>query len=225
MPMMDAFSRCRFMQVPPGPAVHPAHSEHPPFTGGIQVPAGSCWQLLARGVRPSRWLHPLFSRLGPCRFMQAAPGQLRTPSFPSMIIKQALEAGAGVDVKMLNYHRNGSAMWNQLAVVPLRSADGSVTHHVGMQVGQQLFVAASLQSKAKPGCQPCPRAVAAQPQQRPCPPLSQTALRQDCHHSPFSSLNLRTDAAAAPAWHLCPLLLVCPACWIGCACNVGGGLQ
>ena len=78
----------------------------------------------------------LVGRLGPCRFMQAAPGQLRTPSFPSMIIKQALEAGAGVTVKILNYHKNGSAMWNQLAVVPLRSADGSVTHHVGMQVGQ-----------------------------------------------------------------------------------------
>ena len=107
--------------------------------------------------------------------MQAAPGQLRTPSFPSMIIKQALEAGAGVDVKILNYHKNGSAMWNQLAVVPLRSADGSVTHHVGMQVGQQAFVAASLHSHAEPGCQPYLWAVTAQPQQRSCPPLSQAA--------------------------------------------------
>eukprot|EP00891_Asterochloris_glomerata_P006114 jgi/Astpho2/6114/Aster-04058 len=89
-----------------------------------------------------------------CRFMQAAPGQLRMPSFPSMIIKQALEAGAGVDVKVLNYHRNGSAMWNQLAVVPLRSADGSVTHHVGMQTFSRfedvLNTQVSLPSHASP---------------------------------------------------------------------------
>ena len=155
------------------PLTQPAPTFHPgPHRFRLPTPGQRCANLtllLTSQSGPAEMCNfhtvcsPL-SRLGPCRFLQEAPGQLRTPSFPSMIIKQALEAGAGVDVKILNYHKNGSAMWNQLAIVPLRSADGSVTHHVGMQVGQQVLVAVSLQSHVEPGCPPYPWAVTAQPQ-------------------------------------------------------------
>jgi len=35
--------------------------------------------------------------------------------------------------KLLNFHRDGAPMWNQLSIVPVRTVSGTVSHYVGMQ--------------------------------------------------------------------------------------------
>lgn len=68
-----------------------------------------------------------------CRFMQAPPNTDRIPSLASKSIRKALESGRSASVRILNYKKDGSPMWNELSVVPLRNAEGVITHHVGMQ--------------------------------------------------------------------------------------------
>ncbi|GMH38007.1 hypothetical protein BSKO_05891 [Bryopsis sp. KO-2023] len=68
-----------------------------------------------------------------CRFMQAPLNTDRIPSLASKSIRKALEGGRSASVRILNYKKDGSPMWNELSVVPLRNAEGVITHHVGMQ--------------------------------------------------------------------------------------------
>lgn len=68
-----------------------------------------------------------------CRFLQASPGTTRVPSLPSVTVRRALDNGTSVSVKLMNYKKDGSAVWNELSIVPLRDAEGKITHHVGMQ--------------------------------------------------------------------------------------------
>nr|AML77242.1 putative LOV domain-containing protein [Codium fragile] len=68
-----------------------------------------------------------------CRFMQTLPTGDRVPSRSSRSIHRALAAGQSISTRILNYKKDGTAMWNNLSVVPLRNSDGIITHHVGMQ--------------------------------------------------------------------------------------------
>lgn len=68
-----------------------------------------------------------------CRFLQASPGNPRVPSAASGTVRSALDNGTSVSVKMMNYKKDGSPVWNELSIVPLRNAEGKITHHVGMQ--------------------------------------------------------------------------------------------
>ncbi|CAD7697107.1 unnamed protein product [Ostreobium quekettii] len=68
-----------------------------------------------------------------CRFLQAAPGAPRVPSQPSSTIRRALDTGKSTSVKLMNYKKDGSPVWNDLSIVPLRDTEGKITHHVGMQ--------------------------------------------------------------------------------------------
>eukprot|EP00884_Botryococcus_braunii_P008687 jgi/Botrbrau1/1781/Bobra.0217s0036.1 len=68
-----------------------------------------------------------------CRFLQAPPGMPRTPSFASMSVRRALASGKSISTRILNYHKDGRAMWNDLSIVPIRNGEGNVTHLVGMQ--------------------------------------------------------------------------------------------
>nr|AML77347.1 putative LOV domain-containing protein [Tetraselmis chuii] len=71
-----------------------------------------------------------------CRFLQAPPGKPRVPSFTSMSLKRKIQNGVPMNVRLLNYHKNGTPMWNDLSLVPLRNESGEVTHFVGLQTVQ-----------------------------------------------------------------------------------------
>lgn len=68
-----------------------------------------------------------------CRFLQAAPSADRVPTLASRTISNALGTGCSSSTRILNYRKDGFAIWNELSIVPLRNASGTVTHHVGMQ--------------------------------------------------------------------------------------------
>lgn len=65
-----------------------------------------------------------------CRFLQAKPGNKREPSQASTAIGTALAQGRARGTRILNFHKDGSALWNDLTIVPLRNAEGVITHHV-----------------------------------------------------------------------------------------------
>ncbi|KAK9844087.1 hypothetical protein WJX81_004254 [Elliptochloris bilobata] len=66
------------------------------------------------------------------RFLQAPPGKARIPSYGSMALRRAMDAGHSAAVRLLNYAKDGTPLWNQLSVLPLRDATGAITHYVGM---------------------------------------------------------------------------------------------
>jgi hypothetical protein len=41
--------------------------------------------------------------------------------------------GRGHTCKLLNFSKSGVPLWNDLSIVPVRSATGAVTHFIGMQ--------------------------------------------------------------------------------------------
>ncbi len=46
-------------------------------------------------------------------------------------LSQAVKAGETCRVLIRNYRKDGSAFWNDMAIQPLKSADGRVTHFIG----------------------------------------------------------------------------------------------
>ncbi|HJL14757.1 MAG TPA: PAS domain S-box protein [Sandaracinaceae bacterium LLY-WYZ-13_1] len=49
-------------------------------------------------------------------------------------LRAALEAGRSHRAELLNYRRDGSTFWNELSLLPIRNADGELTHYLGLQV-------------------------------------------------------------------------------------------
>ena len=64
-----------------------------------------------------------------CRFLQ---GPDTDPAVPSEM-REAIRAGRGCQVSMLNYRKNGETFWNEVLVSPVRDARGNLTHFVGVQ--------------------------------------------------------------------------------------------
>ena len=64
-----------------------------------------------------------------CRLLQG-PG---TSSAAVARIREALDAGRGVAVDLLNYRKDGSAFWNALSVSPVRNARGEIIMFLGAQ--------------------------------------------------------------------------------------------
>lgn len=64
-----------------------------------------------------------------CRFLQG-PG---TDPEAVARIREAIQAGQPCKVEILNYRRDGSSFWNELAISPVRDENGTVTHFVGSQ--------------------------------------------------------------------------------------------
>ena len=104
--------------------------------------AASCSFTLASSTEPDlplRWVDPAFSVLTGypigeavgrnCRFLQG-PG---TDQARVTELREALLAGRDATVVLLNYRKDGTAFWNQLAVSPIVDATGHVTHVVGIQ--------------------------------------------------------------------------------------------
>ncbi|WP_369069095.1 SpoIIE family protein phosphatase [Kineococcus terrestris] len=65
-----------------------------------------------------------------CRFLQG-PGT--DPTAPREV-RETIRAGRDGSVTLLNYRKDGSAFWNELALSPVRDGAGTVTHYVGIQL-------------------------------------------------------------------------------------------
>lgn len=88
---------------------------------------------------PLVWVNPAFEQvtgyraadvLGTnCRFLQG-PGTDREAIGR---ISAAVRAGRTIAETVLNYRKDGTPFWNQLAISPITDADGRVTHFVGIQ--------------------------------------------------------------------------------------------
>lgn len=64
-----------------------------------------------------------------CRFLQAddrAQPERET-------LKKAVKNGKECKVEIRNYRKNGELFWNELYMSPVKNADGSVTHFIGVQ--------------------------------------------------------------------------------------------
>lgn len=68
-----------------------------------------------------------------CRFLQARPSSKRTQSVTSVAIHRAITLGRSYSGKVVNFHKDGTALWNQLSLVPVRTKSLNVTHYIGMQ--------------------------------------------------------------------------------------------
>ena len=68
-----------------------------------------------------------------CRFLQARPSGKRAPSVTSVAIYRAIQLGRSYSGKLLNFHKDGTPLWNQISLVPVRTKSLEVTHYIGMQ--------------------------------------------------------------------------------------------
>jgi PAS domain S-box-containing protein len=87
-----------------------------------------------------------------CRFLQTRVGGKRVPSVTSVAIHRAIKLGRSWNGKLVNFHKNGTALWNQLSLVPVRTKSLKVTHYIGMQnfTRAEPHVAAAAAATAQP---------------------------------------------------------------------------
>src|SRR3954453_23252973 len=64
-----------------------------------------------------------------CRFLQGPATDRQTVAK----LRAALDTGKDISATLLNYRKDGTAFWNQLAMSPVYDADGVLTHFVGVQ--------------------------------------------------------------------------------------------
>ncbi|MFB6361431.1 MAG: PAS domain-containing protein, partial [Halobacteriales archaeon] len=64
-----------------------------------------------------------------CRFLQCED----TAAEPLRELREAIDAGKGASVELLNYRKDGAEFWNQVKIAPLRDENGTVTNYVGFQ--------------------------------------------------------------------------------------------
>jgi two-component system cell cycle sensor histidine kinase/response regulator CckA len=64
-----------------------------------------------------------------CNFLQGAG----TDPTAVTRIREALAAGSGCSVELLNYRKDGTPFWNSLAISPVLDEDGRLLHFVGVQ--------------------------------------------------------------------------------------------
>jgi hypothetical protein len=51
-----------------------------------------------------------------CRFLQAPPSKQRTPSAAAQAVRRALDGGRAKGVRLLNYMKDGTPVFNDLCV-------------------------------------------------------------------------------------------------------------
>ena len=74
--------------------------------------------------------YPLAEVLGRnCRFLQGPGSDRRTVAE----LGAALQQGRQVDVRLLNYRRDGVPWWNDLVLCPVHDERGQLTHYIGVQ--------------------------------------------------------------------------------------------
>ncbi|UQN07998.1 GGDEF domain-containing protein [Deinococcus sp. QL22] len=93
----------------------------------------------SQGDRPILYCNPAFEQMtgySPsevlgrnCRFLQGTDTDPETRAR----LRQALNAGEGIDVVILNYRQDGTSFWNALNLAPVHDEQGHLTHFVGIQ--------------------------------------------------------------------------------------------
>ena len=88
---------------------------------------------------PLQYVNPAFeamtgytleeSRGKNCRFLQR--GEQDQPGLT--LVREAIRDGKNTVAILRNYRKDGSVFWNELSLSPIRSADGHVTHFIGIQ--------------------------------------------------------------------------------------------
>jgi PAS domain S-box-containing protein len=88
---------------------------------------------------PLVWVNPAFTRVTGYEFDEAVGRNCRFLQGPAtdpqqvQVLREALSAGEPVTLTLLNYRKDGTAFWNELAVSPVFDADGEIIHFVGVQ--------------------------------------------------------------------------------------------
>ena len=63
-------------------------------------------------------------------FKSVSAGKTRIPSYGSMALRKAMDGGRSAAVRLLNYAKDGTPLWNQLSVLPLRCGGIVLLHTV-----------------------------------------------------------------------------------------------
>eukprot|EP01026_Neomeris_dumetosa_P059504 TRINITY_DN555_c0_g1_i13.p1 TRINITY_DN555_c0_g1~~TRINITY_DN555_c0_g1_i13.p1 ORF type:complete len:551 (-),score=59.14 TRINITY_DN555_c0_g1_i13:1525-3177(-) len=66
------------------------------------------------------------------RFLQSPPGEIRAPSFTSMMVRKNIDSGASDSIRILNYTSQGEAVWNDMTLTPVYDQCGLLTHWLGI---------------------------------------------------------------------------------------------
>jgi PAS domain S-box-containing protein len=64
-----------------------------------------------------------------CRFLQGDDREQKA----RYVLKEAIKKGETTTVELRNYRKNGDLFWNELYLSPVKDANGSVTHFMGVQ--------------------------------------------------------------------------------------------
>lgn len=93
----------------------------------------------ADGDMPMIYANPAFGRItgyeqediigNNCRFLHR--GYRDQPGLT--VVREALATGASVETLLANYRKDGTLWWNRFNLAPLRRADGTVSHFIGIQ--------------------------------------------------------------------------------------------
>nr|AML77885.1 putative LOV domain-containing protein [Nephroselmis olivacea] len=68
-----------------------------------------------------------------CRFLQSPPGAKMGKNPTTHAMRQAILTGSECHFRVLNYKKDSTPMWNDLAIAPLRDSKGIIRYHVGIQ--------------------------------------------------------------------------------------------
>ena len=103
------------------------------------VSSGICITDATQRDNPMIYVSPSFERMTGysaaeslgrnCRFLQGR----ETDPVSAAIVREAVDAGDGCTVELLNYRKDGSTFWNELTISPVADEHGTLTHFVGVQ--------------------------------------------------------------------------------------------
>ena len=88
---------------------------------------------------PLMWVNPAFTATTGYEFDEAVGRNCRflqgpaTDRAATRAVRAAVEAGHEITVTLLNYRKDGTSFWNQVAISPIHGPDGTLTHFVGIQ--------------------------------------------------------------------------------------------
>jgi hypothetical protein len=68
----------------------------------------------------------------------------------ALCVRRAIAQGKSYSGKLLNFAKDGSPLWNQLSIVPVRTKSLAVTHYIGMQSFSKADVATPTSSDVVP---------------------------------------------------------------------------
>jgi PAS domain S-box-containing protein len=139
-PELDGYSLVVLLPLRDREAIHAATSEAQLRDRAVLATGISFTLADARADDlPLIWINPAFSLttgyaseevIGRnCRFLQGPA----TDRAVVRSMREALERGEDMSATVLNYRKDGTAFWNQLAMSPVRDGQGVVTHYVGVQ--------------------------------------------------------------------------------------------